>query len=139
MRGRPINLPLLISFFYQLYYNVISQIGLNITLPLCLILSFLHNRIPCMHSTWASDNLTPLDMPFLSKVQNHTRTFIYYLLFVEMDFHFYLEKNWSGQNQSSRTVSAGPVSWYMANNAFSFALVMATTDCLQHLHCSYFL
>ena len=26
-----------------------------------------------------------------------------------MDFYFYLEKNWSGQNRSSWTVSAGPI------------------------------
>ena len=26
-----------------------------------------------------------------------------------MEFHFYLEKNWSSQNRSNQTVSAGPV------------------------------
>ena len=60
------NLPMLISFLYQLYYNVISLTGLKITQLLCLLLSFLHNRIPCMHNVWAADNLAPLDMPFLS-------------------------------------------------------------------------
>ena len=44
----------LISFFYHLYYNFISLIGLNITLPLCLLLSFLHNRIPCKHNVWVA-------------------------------------------------------------------------------------
>ena len=38
--------------------------------PLCLLLSFLHNRVPCEHNdewnAWVSDNLVPLDMPFLS-------------------------------------------------------------------------
>ena len=80
----------------------------KITLPFCLLLSFLHNRIPCRHNAWAANNLAPLDMVFLSiiteynkcnKSKNHTSTFVYYLHFVEMESNFYLEKNWSGQNQ----------------------------------------
>ena len=46
----------------------VSLIDVNITLPFHLLLSFLHNRIPCRHSAWAPDNLEPLDMPFLSIV-----------------------------------------------------------------------
>ena len=53
-------------FFYQPYYNVISLIGLKITHPLCLLLSFLHNRIPCTHNAWEADNLTTFDMLVLS-------------------------------------------------------------------------
>ena len=53
----------------QLQY-VISPTGLKIILPLCLLPSFLHNRIPCEHNTilnaWVTDNLQPLDMVFLS-------------------------------------------------------------------------
>ena len=64
MCGQTITLPLLISFFYQLYYNVSSLIGLKITMLLCLLLSFLHNRIPCTHNAWATDNLTSLDWLF---------------------------------------------------------------------------
>ena len=40
--------------------------------PLCLLLSFLHNRVPCEHNNernvWAADNLAPLDVPFLSTI-----------------------------------------------------------------------
>ena len=68
--------------------------------------SVLHNRIPCEHNNklnaWASDNLAPLDMPFLStiakiynkpnKSQYHTSTFVYYLPFAKLKFCFYLEK-----------------------------------------------
>ena len=52
-----------------------------------ITLSFLLNRIPCKHNAWASNNLAPLDMPFLSiiakpnKSKHHTSTFVYYLLF----------------------------------------------------------
>ena len=66
----PITSPLLISSFYQLYYNVISLTGLKITLimTLHLLLSFLHNRIPCKHNAWAANNLVPLDMLLLSNI-----------------------------------------------------------------------
>ena len=40
----------------------ISLIGLKSTMPLCLLLSFLHNRMPYMHNVGAADNLTPFDM-----------------------------------------------------------------------------
>ena len=46
--------------------TVIRLIGLKVTLPLCLLLSFLHNRIPCKHDVWAADNLASLDILFLS-------------------------------------------------------------------------
>ena len=104
---------------FMIYCNVITVAGLKITLPLYLLFSFLHNRISCKHNACTVDNLTPLDMLFLSisysfiykpnKSKNHTSTFVYYLLFVKMEVHFYL-RNWFGQNQSSQTVSAGPVS-----------------------------
>ena len=45
--------------------DVVSLIGLNITQPFCLLLSFLHDRISCKHNAWAPDNLEPLDMFFL--------------------------------------------------------------------------
>ena len=89
MRERPISSSLLISFFYQLYYNIISLTGLKITLPLFLLLSFVHNRIPCKHNAWAADNLAPLDILFIciiayynmpNKFKIHTRTFVYYFL-----------------------------------------------------------
>ena len=38
-----------ITAFYQLYYNIINLSNLKTTLPLCLLLSFLHNRIPCKY------------------------------------------------------------------------------------------
>ena len=44
----------------------VSLIDLNITQPFCLLLSFLHDRIPCKHNVWAPNNLEPLDMFFLS-------------------------------------------------------------------------
>ena len=46
--------------------DVVSLIRLNITQPFCLLLSFLHDRIPCKHNAWAPNNLEPLDMFFLS-------------------------------------------------------------------------
>ena len=45
---------------------VIRLIGLKVTLPLCLLISFLHNRILHKHDVWAANNLAPLDMLFLS-------------------------------------------------------------------------
>ena len=113
MCGHLITSPLLISSFYQLYYNVIRLIGLKITLTLCLLLSFLHNRIPCKHNTWAVDNLALLDMLYLSFIQIISLTsskitlallLIPCMLFVKMETNFYLEKIWSGQNRSSQTV-----------------------------------
>ena len=46
--------------------DVVSLTGLNIIQPFCLLLSFLHDRIPRKHNAWAPDNLEPLDMLFLS-------------------------------------------------------------------------
>ena len=40
--------------------DVVSLIGLYITLPFCLLLSFLHDRIPCKHNAWVPNNLEPL-------------------------------------------------------------------------------
>ena len=48
--------------------DVVSLIGLNITQPFCLLLSFLYGRIPCKHNAWAPDNLEPLDMFFISSI-----------------------------------------------------------------------
>ena len=64
MHGRAITLPPLINFFYHLCYNVIHLTSIKITQPLRLLLSFLHNRIPCMHNVWAADNLKPLEICF---------------------------------------------------------------------------
>ena len=44
--------------------DVASLISLKITQPFCLLLSFLHDRIPCKHNAWVPDNLEPLDMLF---------------------------------------------------------------------------
>ena len=45
-----------------------------------------------------------------NKSKNHTRTFVQYLRTIcKNGSSFYLEKNQSSQNRSSRTVSAGPV------------------------------
>ena len=68
-------------------------------MSLHILLRFLHNRIPCKHNARAANNLTPLNMLFLSiivwynkpnKFKNHTSTFVYYLVFVKIVFHFYL-------------------------------------------------
>ena len=67
---------------------LISLTGLKITLLLCLLLRFLHNRIPWNRIAWAADILSPLDILFLSisysliynkpnKSKNHTSTFRY--------------------------------------------------------------
>ena len=53
-------------FFLLVIYNIISLTALTITLPWCLLLSFLHNKIHCKQNAWAVDNLAPLDMPFVS-------------------------------------------------------------------------
>ena len=53
-------------YSFECVDDVVSLIYLNITQPFCLLLSFLHNRIPCKHNAWAPDNLEPLDMFFLS-------------------------------------------------------------------------
>ena len=44
-----------------------------------------------------------------NKSKCYTSTFVYY---VKIEFNFYLEKYWSGQNQSSRTVFTGPIYMY---------------------------
>ena len=44
--------------------DVVNLICLNITQSFCLLLSFLHDRIPCKHNAWAPDNLEPLDVFF---------------------------------------------------------------------------
>ena len=46
-------------------YIIISVACLKITLPLCLLISFLQN-ILCNHNVWAADNLATYDMLFLS-------------------------------------------------------------------------
>ena len=45
--------------------NVISPTSLKTTLSLRLLLSFLHNGIPCKHNVWESNNLASLHMPLL--------------------------------------------------------------------------
>ena len=44
--------------------------GLKTTLPLYLLLSLLHNRVPYEHNNklnaWVANNCVPFDMPFLS-------------------------------------------------------------------------
>ena len=77
----------MISFFYQLYYNIINLIGL----PLCLLLSFLHNRIPCMYNAWATDNLTLLGMPFLFNITSLTSPNIT----LELLFSSYYMQKWN--------------------------------------------
>ena len=89
--------------------RTVSLIGLKITLPFCLLLSFLRNRIPCKHNAWTADNLAPLDVPFLFIIVSLTSPkvtlalFVYYLLYVKMDLHFYLEKT-----DPAKTGAAGP-------------------------------
>ena len=78
-------------------------------LPWCLLLSFLHNGIPCKHSSWAADNLAHLTLPFLAYISltspKVTLAFLFITCFLQkLNFIFYLEKNWSRQ-----TVSVGPV------------------------------
>ena len=96
MCGRSITSPPISSYNY-----VMSLTGLKITVPLCLLLCFMHNRIPCNHNAWAADNLAPLDMLFLciiaqynepNKSKNLTSICIYYLLFVKRTFIFTLRK-----------------------------------------------
>ena len=116
-----ITLPQTISLCHQLFHYVMSLTGLKITLILCLLLSSLHSRTPCEHSsklnTWAVDNLAPLDMLFLSIIaliqynkpnrsKNHTSTFVYYLPFCKNRVLFYLEK----KNGVTKTRAAGPLS-----------------------------
>ena len=56
----------LISLFYQVQHNVINLTDLKITPRLCLLLRFLHNRIPCEYnsklSMWVANNLIPYHM-----------------------------------------------------------------------------
>ena len=117
MHGRQITLPLLISFFCQLYYTVISLTSLKTTLPLCLLLSFLHNKhlvstlrgrpiilyllICLFYLLWL--NIISLTS---SKITLVLLSIAYFVQ--KMKFHFYLEKNWPSQNRSSRIVSASP-------------------------------
>ena len=65
-----------------LFLSVISLKGQKITLPLCLLLSVLHNRIPCKHNV--SDNIAPLDMLFLSIIVSLTSPKITLALFFIM-------------------------------------------------------
>ena len=46
--------------------DVVSLIGLNITQPFCVLLSFLHDRIPCEHNAWVPNNLELFGVLFLS-------------------------------------------------------------------------
>ena len=57
------------TFFisYAIMY-AISLTGLEIMLPLCLILRFLHIRIPCKHNVWAANNFELNDMLYLSMI-----------------------------------------------------------------------
>ena len=72
----------------------VSLISLNITKSFCLLLSFLHDRIPCKDNAWAPDNLEPLDIFSIyyhnkpNKSKNQTNTIVFYLLRVKMDFNF---------------------------------------------------
>ena len=54
-----------ISLFYQVQHNVINLTE-KITPPLCLLLRFLHNRVPCecnnKLSMWVANNLIPYHM-----------------------------------------------------------------------------
>ena len=109
MHGRPITLPLLISFIYHLHYNIISLTGLKVTLPLCLLLSYLHNRIPCMHNAWVTDNLTLLDMPFLFIIVSQTSPNIT----LELLFSMFLFLKWRfifilRETGLAKTGAAGP-------------------------------
>ena len=45
-----------------------------------------------------------------------TLAFLFFLLFVKIELYFYLKKNWSSQNQSSRTVFAGPAMTSLMSN-----------------------
>ena len=44
--------------------NILSLTGTKITQPLCLLFSFLCNRLSCMHNDWVANNHTPLEMLF---------------------------------------------------------------------------
>ena len=93
---------------YLLLCAVLRISNLQITLALCLLLSFftieyLHS-IKCFLLAWAADYFPLHHMPFLSivsyynklnKSKNHSSTFVYYLLFVKLNFVFTLRN--SGQ------------------------------------------
>ena len=127
--------------FLSVIVKCYSLTGLKIILPLCSLLSFLHNRTPCEHNNklnaWMVDNLAPLDMlcPYysmLNKSKNHTSTFIYYLLFCKNGIYFYLEVNWSGQNQSNQTASADP-DWQLATSSENIMhLTYHPYTCMHH-------
>ena len=95
---------------------VICLTGLRITLPLCLLLSILYNNIPCEHKyklkVWVSNILASLDM-FIFRLQfnmislTSPKSHQHFCLLSKIVILFYLDKNQSGQNQSSQTASAG--------------------------------
>ena len=85
------------------------------THSILFITQLLHNRVPCGHNNernaWAADNLAPLDMPFLSiidnkpnKSQNHTRTLFITCLLQKWNFAFTLRKT-----GPAKTGAAGPI------------------------------
>ena len=72
----------------------------------------------CVHKRQVLANPVTYNKPKKSK--NHTSTFVYCLLFAKIKFYFYLEKNWSSQNRSSQTVSAGPVPMYQCSYSVKY-------------------
>ena len=92
-----------------LYTSIISLI---ITLPFCILLSFLHNRIPCMHNAWAADNLKPLDMLFLSIIAQYS-SLISPNITLELFFSSYYLEKWNfiftlRKTGPAKTGAAGP-------------------------------
>lgn len=85
-------------YLYSIMLNVMSLPGRKVTLALCLFAT-LHNRIPCDHnkelSAWKANN-------FALKITQAA------LFITKMEFCFYLEKCWSGQNQTCWTSCYGP-------------------------------
>ena len=57
-----------------------------------------------------------------------------------MEFYFYLEKNWSGQNQSSRNISAGPIIYSTLEKGFYYVhkRSWAVHEGLQTVHEHYY-
>ena len=91
---------------------ILSIINLKITLPFCLLLSFLHNRIPCMRNAWAADNLKPLDMLFLSIIAQYS-SLISPNITLELLFSGYYLEKWNfiftlRKTGPGKTGTAGP-------------------------------
>ena len=69
MRGWPTTSQILKSFFYLLYYNVITLKCLKIILHSVYYLAFAQQNTLERNNernAWAANNLARLDMPFLS-------------------------------------------------------------------------